>query len=123
MRIIELLEGSNFDQSDFIEQYGDKKEINYDLIEDLIYYMNNNDNVYRYHLYPAIVKCVNALKSKTPITSDIFTKAVVQGYNNYIDEYPIRELPGKLDRKLCKKICNKIFDQTKDDISQGKYED
>ena len=45
MRVIELLEGTNFDDLKFVEQQGDKKKINYDLEDDLIYYMNNNDTI------------------------------------------------------------------------------
>jgi hypothetical protein len=47
MRITELLEGKVFDDMNFVKQSGDKKEINFDLIEDLIHFMHNDDKLYR----------------------------------------------------------------------------
>ena len=123
MRVIELLEGTNFDDLKFVEQQGDKKKINYDLEDDLIYYMNNNDTIYRRHLYPVIIKCVNNIKSNKPVTADIFIDAVNAGYDSYIEEYPIRELPKKLDHKTSKRICNTILKTVKDDVRDKKYDD
>ena len=122
MKISELLENAIFNDQDFIEQYGDKKKINYDLIEDVVHYMNNNDSVYRKYLYPSIIKCVDKINSKQTVTSDIFKQAVINGYQTYIDEYPIRELPEKLSRSVCKKICDSIFEEVKNNISDGKYD-
>ena len=123
MRIIELIEGTNFDDLKFVEQQGDKKKINYDLEEDLIHYINNNDTIYRRYLYPAIIKCINSIKSNKPINADTFKDAVNTGYNSYIEEYPIRELPETLDQKTCKRICDTILKTVKDDVRDKKYND
>ena len=123
MRVIELLEGTNFNDLDFVKQQGDKKEINYDLEEDLIHYMNNNDTIYRRYLYPSIIKCVNDIKANKSISSNIFANAVRSAYDNYIEEYPIRELPEKLDNKTCKRICDTLLKIIKTDIRDKKYDD
>lgn len=121
MRIAELLENKQVNYNDFVEQIGHKKQINYDLVNDVIYYMNNNDNVYRQHLYPSIVNCVNRIKSNKSVDSNVFSQAVNAGYKSYINEYPIRELSDELSSSTRKKICDAILDKIKTDVSDGKY--
>ena len=59
MRINELLEAKKFDDSDFVKDTEGNREIDYDLTEDLVFFMNNDDEVYRRHLYPSISKCLS----------------------------------------------------------------
>lgn len=123
MRIVELLEGKNFKDLDFVKQDGDKREIDFDLAEDLIYFMNNNDDVYRRHVYPSIAKCVESYKKKKGTKPNIFKSAVLDSYNSYIREFPIRELPQSLDEKLCQEICSKMHEEVCKGIEEGKYKD
>ena len=123
MKIIELLEGRNFKDLDFVKPVGDegRRELNYNLSEDLMFFMNNNDDAYRKHLYPAIVNCIKHHDSNKDFNSKIFTKAVNECYNMYIKEYPIRELPQSLDDKLIKEVCEKIHEEVCQHITDGKY--
>ena len=123
MRITELLEGKTFNDLDFIKQNNDKKEIDYDLAEDLIYFMQNNDDVYRRHVYPSIAKCIEAFKHKKNTKPSIFKSAVLDSYNNYVKEFPIRELPHSLDNSVCEEICSKIHEEICQQIQDGKYKD
>ena len=60
MRIKDLFENTEFKFKDFVEN----NEINYDLAEDLVFFMNHNDDTYRRHTYPAITKCLEGIKKK-----------------------------------------------------------
>jgi len=123
MRITELLEGIDFDDADFVDNKGDKREINYDIPDDLMHFMHNDDEVYRRHLYPCIAKCLECVKSKKPTNSNTFKPAVEKSYKVYAEKFPIRELPRVLDEKMTERICNKLHDEFKEHMSDGKYKD
>jgi hypothetical protein len=123
MRIRELLEGTNFDSEEFIDKKGDKREINFDLAEDLMHFMHNDDDVYRRHLYPVLAKCLDKVENKRPTSKDAFKPAIESSYKLYIKKFPIRELDDNLDEKMCEKICEKLHEEFKEHVSDGKYKD
>jgi len=65
MRINELLEGKIFNDLDFVSHKQDgKREINYDLAEDLVHFMNQDDHVYRRIVHPTISKFIDLRDAK-----------------------------------------------------------
>jgi hypothetical protein len=124
MRIIDLLEGKNFNDLQFIKISDDsgKKEIDFDLSDDLVFFMNNNDEAYRRHLYPKIVECIKKIKSKKTIKPDIFQSIINECYKMYLQEFPIRELPSSLNEKICNEICDKLHEEVHKNIEDGKYD-
>jgi len=123
MRIHELLEGKDFDDEKFVKKTGDKREIDFDLPDDLIHFMHNDDDVYRRHLYPSIADCIDRYKDKKPTHLKIFKPAVERSYEVYVKKFPIRELSDKLDEKMLERICNKLHSDTIQDIKDGAYKD
>jgi hypothetical protein len=123
MRINELLEGFNFDEKKFVDRKGDNNEINFDLAEDLIHFMHNDDDVYRRHLYPSLAKCLDNAKAKRPTKMGVFKPAVESSYKIYSKKFPIKALPSSLDEELLKEICEKLHEEFKDHVSNGKYKD
>jgi hypothetical protein len=124
MRIIELLEGNNFKDLDFVKPVGDEgnREINFDLIEDLLFFMNNDDEAYRRHLHPAISNCMERVEAKKKTSPKMFEKAIRACYTMYNNQYPIREIPDTLDEKVCKEACEKLHEEVSQHIKDGKYE-
>jgi hypothetical protein len=123
MRITELLEGKNFNDLDFVNQEGDNREINFDLVEDLAFFLHNDDNLYRRHIYPALTKCLDGIKHNKKVDHSVFRSAANEGYKHYIRQYPIRELPDELDEELCDKICKKMLEDVYKHHEEGKYKD
>ena len=123
MRINELLENKHFKEDDFVQKTGEGRELNFDLAEDLIHFMNQDDDVYRRHTYPAIANCVDKLESKRDPSIGIFKPAVENSYKIYVKKFPIRELPDNLDEELCKQICEKIHEEVVQHINDGKYKE
>jgi hypothetical protein len=123
MRISELLEGVNFKGEDFVDKKGDKREINFDLAEDLMHFMHNDDHVYRRHLYPILANCLDNVKGKKPTSKSVFKPAVESSYKLYIKKFPIRELSDSLNSKTCEEICEKLHEEFKEHVSDGKYKD
>ncbi len=121
MRIRELLEGKFFKDDDFVTKTEKGREINYDLAEDLIYFMNHDDATYRRHMYPNITKCIDISERKKKPAASIFKKAVEESYKRYIKEFPIRELPEDIEEELCNEICDKIRETVCKDIADGKF--
>ena len=123
MRIQELLENKDFDDMKFVKKTGDKREIDYDLSEDLIHFMHNDDDVYRRLLFPKIAHVMDRLDLKQPTHLKIFKPAVEHSYKIYVKKFPIRELPDELDDKMLEQICNKLHTDTLKDIKDGAYKD
>jgi hypothetical protein len=123
MRIVELLEGKKFNDLDFIRKDGDKSDIDFDLIEDITYFLNNDDDVYRRHVFPIISNCVNSIKRKKQVSPLVFQGAVAEGYKEYVKKFPIRELPDSIDQGVCEKVCEKMHEELCKDLADGKYKD
>lgn len=123
MRIKELLEGKNFRDMDFIKETDKGNEIDFDLVEDLAFFMHNDDDTYRRHVYPSISKCLDYTKHKKKTSPAFFKSAALESYKNYLKEYPIRELPDSLDEETCNKVCEKLHDEFKEHFSDGRYKD
>lgn len=121
MRIRELLENKFFKDEDFVTKNATGREINYDLAEDLMHFLNHDDDVYRRHLYPKIAKCIDIIERKKKPAASIFKSAVEEGYQKYVKEFPIRELPDRIDEKTCDDVCNKIRETVCKDVADGKY--
>ena len=122
MRICELLEGKFFKDEDFVSKTEAGREINYDLSDDLIHFMNHDDSAYRRHLYPSIAKCIDITERKKKPAASIFKKAVEECYKQYTHNFPIRELPEDIEQELCDSVCEKLRDSVCKDIAEGKYE-
>jgi hypothetical protein len=121
MRIQELLEGKKFDDLEFVTKENGKRSINFDLVEDLIHFMNQDDDVYRRHTYPAIASCLDKMSGKHKPDTKMFEPAVKESYKIYTRKYPIRELPNEIDSKMCEQVCSKIHEEVLKHISDGKY--
>lgn len=121
MRIQDLFENTNFDETEYI----DKKEgtIDYDLAEDLAFFMNNNDDVYRRSVFPAVTKCVEAFKNKKSVKPSVFKQSALESYRAYKDQYPIRSLPDDLDEELCNEVCEKMYKEVQESLAEKKLKD
>ena len=123
MRITELLEGKDIKDLQWVKHDGDKTVPDFDIADDLVFFMNNDDDTYRRHVYPKIHNCIESIKAKRKTNSSMFADAVKEGYKNYIKKFPIRELPVELDDKLIKETCDKMHEEVCQHISDGKYKD
>lgn len=117
MRIKDLFEHTDISFKDFVEN----NEINYDLAEDLAFFMNNNDDIYRQHTYPAITKCLENIRNQKKTSPNIFKNAALESYKQYCAEFPIRELPSSLNEKMLGEVCKLIHDEVCNHETEGKY--
>jgi len=105
MRINELVENIDVDL-----HFNNKNEDNlgFDIADDLLFYMQNNDDVYRRHVYPQLVKNKHSFKSGS-VDRKLFSSAVHEAYKAYTKEFPVRKLPETLPTDVHEKVCLELY--------------
>lgn len=119
MRIEELLENKTYKIDEFSPDKN-KYGLDFDLVEDMTYFMNNDDDTYRRHVYPAVIKCIKKIKSGNRVDPSIFEEAASECYKDYMKKYPIRQLPDMLDEELTFNICEKMYKEVCQHVEDGK---
>jgi hypothetical protein len=97
---------------------------NFDIGDDLVYFVNNDPQFYRKHYFPFIVKVKEARQNKTKFSSKAFESLVKHAYSTYkqtFQEEP--NLPTNLDEELIKEICEKLYEIELKNIDEGQYDD
>lgn len=120
MRIKELLESQNFNERDFLDE---KQELAFDIAEDLSFFMNHDDETYRRHVYPSIIKCLNIIEQKKKPNPLLFKKAALESYKNYTKQFPIRQLPESLDDELVNEVCKQFYEEICKQVEEDKFKD
>jgi secreted PhoX family phosphatase len=116
MRINELVENIDLDL-----HFNNKKQedTGFDIAEDLLFYMQNNDDVYRRHVYPQVIKHKAAMKTGKANRS-LFSNATLEAYKAYSAEFPIKKLPSKLPKDVQEKVCLELYKKCTEEFSTGK---
>lgn len=87
----------------------DKKELDFDLIDDLIFFIQNDHNFYRTDYYPFISKFHKYLKSGAETSPSLFKNIVLRAYNVYRSKFNVDGLDDKLTIEQIKEVCNKLY--------------
>lgn len=119
MRIKDLFENKHQNFDEFVDS---EKGLLYNLAEDLIYYMNNDDDTYRTHVYPSLVKCLHKMGKNSKIDSGMFKETAINSYKNYCRQYPVKGLPRDLDDETLKEVCDKFYEEICKHKEEGRYE-
>jgi hypothetical protein len=116
MRINELVENIDLDL-----HFNNRKQedAGFDIAEDLLFYMQNNDNVYRRHVYPQVLKHKSAMKSGKANHS-LFSNATLEAYKAYTEEFPIKQLPASLPKDVQEKVCLELYKKCTEEFSTDK---
>jgi hypothetical protein len=123
MRIKDLCESVGGELDKDKEQLG-KHGLGYDLADDLLFFMHHDDDAYRRHTYPAIMKTFDSHNAKKPTDMALFSGAVQEAYEKYRTKFQdIRELPEKLDDATIREICEHMHEQETKKIQDGHYGD
>ena len=115
MKITELLES-------FPHKVDTKQDqLPYDLAEDLMFFMRNDENFYRKHYYPHIAKIKEQVKKGRKLSSNVFMPMVQHAFECYTDKFPVRGLPESLEDDLCEEICSKLRTEEVQHINNDIY--
>jgi hypothetical protein len=97
-------------------------EFKFDLGEDLIYFMNHNDDFYRRNLFPVLKVCKNKFDKGHGFSHRVFKPIVMKAYEAYKKEFPIKELEECLEEEKCENIARQIYETELGNMKDGKYE-
>lgn len=107
MRINELLEHIEDKNHNGID---DKLE--FDLADDLMFFINNDDATYRRHVYPSIMK---HQQNAGHDGQSLFGDAVCHAYESYSKKFPIKHLPKELPAEIREQVCDMLMQNLKDE--------
>lgn len=93
----------------------------FDIAEDLMFFMHNNDDFYRRHFYPIIKTCKSQFESGGKFTHRVFKPIIEKAYKAYKEEFPVRELKDDLDNELIEEIANNIYEIELKNLEDGLY--
>jgi hypothetical protein len=123
MRIKDLCESVGVELDRDTEQLG-KHGLGYDLADDLLFFMHHDDDAYRRHTYPSIMKARDHMAGNKPTDMALFSDAVNEVYEKYRNKFhEVRALPEKLDEETLGEICAHMHEHETKKIQDGHYED
>jgi hypothetical protein len=94
----------------------------YDLGEDLIFFMNNDPAFYRHQYYPSVLKLRDCNKSGIKFESDQFKPMVEKAYKEYYQKFPVKNLKQEITNEIIDEVCTKVYESELDNIKQGHYD-
>lgn len=113
MNIDELLTNKNTNK---------QKELGYDLMDDLMFFMNNDPDFYRKRYYPSMIKFDRYCKEHKRVSPTGFEKLVQEAYDIYKEKFPVEGLGKDLDKEICEKLCQQIHEQETKNCEEGMYD-
>lgn len=101
----------------------DKKDQDFDLADDLVFYMNNDPDFYRKRYFPVMLKYSKYCSTGRRVSPRGFEPLVVDAYESYRARFQTEELklPSKLEKEVCEKICSYIHEQETKNCNNGIY--
>lgn len=99
-----------------------KKELGYDLMDDLAFFMNNDPEFYRKKYYPTMLKFNKFCKEGRRVGPRGFERLIQNAYESYRNKFPVEGLEPKLDKEICEKLCRHIHEQETKNCKEGMYD-
>lgn len=110
MKIFELFNPENFKKEDF------------DLKDDLIFYMNSQPEFYRKQFYPTMCKFKTMHESGKNVSPTAFKSLVEKAFQSYKNEFPVEGIEKSLTKEFMEEICAEIHKVELENIKQGHYD-
>jgi hypothetical protein len=102
------------------------KENDFDLVDDLVHFINNNSEFYKEIYLPVVNKFATVHKSHMSPKVSVFAPVVRQAYEYYKQfvehNNPEVNLPEQLRQEDFIKTCNSLYQQQKDYIEKGSHQ-
>jgi hypothetical protein len=108
-----------------INEFVDPKNFHaeeYDLHDDLKFFMNNDPDFYRKHYYPTILKMKICHGRGDEFTSNKFMPIVKEAFKLYKTKFPVKNLNASIKEEDLNEICTKIHDEELKNIESGQYD-
>ncbi len=99
-----------------------KRDLGYDLKDDLIFYMQNDPAFYRKAYVPTMLKFDKYCKEGKQVSPRGFEKMVKYAYECYQNKFPVEGLEKDLAVEMCKEICETLHEQETKNCENGFYD-
>jgi hypothetical protein len=93
----------------------------FDLAEDLVFFMHNNDDFYRSHFFPILKTCKAQFESGGTFSHRVFKKVIEKAYESYKKEFPIKELEDNLEEEFTEQVAHHIYETELQNMKDGLY--
>jgi len=100
-----------------------KNDIDFDIVDDLLQFINNDTTFYKEVFYPIVQKIENHHKYNLPINKALLVPVVKRAYDVYKDVYDLDQLPEKLSPEDLSDICNQLYQQESDKLEKDNSPD
>lgn len=96
---------------EIFSQDSEDKSQDFDLHDDLIFFMKSDSDFYRSNLFPIESRLQDKLESDEKTTPAIFKEVVKKAYKIYKDKFSVDHLDEELSMEDLKEICTKLYSE------------
>jgi len=97
--------------NELFSQDHQKPELDYDLKDDLMVFMNNDPMFYRKRYFPTMIKFNQYHAEGRRVHPRAFAKLVQEAYDLYKNKFQVEGLMSSLPEDMCEDICKAIHEQ------------
>lgn len=86
-------------------------KLEFDLHDDLMFFMNNDPSFYRQHYYPFVNKFRRHCEAGRSVRPKAFVSIVKKAYEDYKQKFELPDLDETLEENDIREICEKLQTQ------------
>jgi hypothetical protein len=98
-----------------------EKELDFNLTDDLIFYMNNEPSFYRKEYFPAMLKFKKYCEEGKQIHPRAFKKLVSKAFEQYQNKFQVEGLKDSLSEEMCQEVCAAVHRLESENVKEGHY--
>jgi len=95
----------------------------FDVKDDLKFFMHNDPDFYRGDYYPFIINFKHGISNGKKYSPRVFKDLVQNAYECYKDKFNVPNLPTELDDQLVEELCDELFNNEQKNFDEGHYDD
>ena len=100
---------------EILDKPSETKKLDFDLVEDLIFFIYNDQEFYRTRFYPAEVKFKKLANAGTTPRPSSFKSIVQDAYAKYYDKFKTEGLSSSLPDEALSQTCSKLHAKVLED--------
>lgn len=89
----------------------DANNTEFDVADDIVFFMNTDADIFRRNLYPAKVKYKVELKKNREGADRVLCDAIQKSYKTYLEKFNLKTLPSTIDKDVLTNACSKLKEQ------------
>jgi hypothetical protein len=109
--------------NDLLPADSEKKQLGYDLKDDLVCFMQNDPQFYRKEYFPIMHKFKEYVESGRSVHPRAFEGLVKKAYESYQNTFKVEGLEQDLEKEMCEAICEALHEQETKSIEDGHYDE